>query len=294
MNSVESPNNSQMSSNASKPVKTTKSSGAFVTLKEFHPTGNNITIKNFKQNHGSKLGESGSLLYNNNYLTLKTSNLLTTFGAQTFSGSDDNQNTNGQSQPKQQGAEKFTMNLELPDGSLDVNAFSDFDEAVLQALEVENSITNRIVGMNRTGKRYDRSVFETHYSYTVHKPSKQPEDGSKYSDFIVISFTKEGAFATQVYDADRKLIPVHYDSNNKDEFYISNVITPRSHCTALISPMFWKTNDKFGVKWQIRQVVVHPNPLGFKVGECAIESDPDDNSDPSLPTDDGDAQTAYE
>ena len=259
---------SSISTSDNSAIKKKGLSSNMYTTETFHPSSSNISIVNFKSNPVSKLGESGAFKHNGDYFSIIIKGLSTPFGAKLVEIA--NQNSSSQNQKP-----KYVITFSVPEDSSTHIMFDELDEAVYSYLEIPNAITDRIVGKNNKGVRKTRAAFEALYK-SVLKDGKEVE-GTKYDRTFSASITPEGVFGTEFYDNNGKLLNVSYDINN-DATYLSNVCPKGSKCNILMSPLFWKSGDNFGIKWQLRQVKVFAPELNIVKGKCVLDDDEDNDN----------------
>ena len=239
------------------------------TIESFVPSASNISIINFKSYANSKLGESGTIKYNGNYFSVKMAGLVTPFGAKQVV--IEGQQQDASRQPK------YSLEFSIVEDSSVQCMLEDFDQAIVDYLDQKNPVTDRIVGYKKIkgeNVRTPRDGISAMYKSNI-KDGKTKDDGTTYDRTFSCSITPSGQFATEFYDSNSKLIPVHYDVNGDPSTFLSNVCPSHSKCNILVSAMFWKSDSKFVLKWQVRQVKVFPPENVTQKGVCVLDDDPD-------------------
>lgn len=251
---------------------------SIVTLSEFNPTRENVKIVDVKKN-ANGLGEFGSIKYNNSSLELAITGLVTPFGASKVVLKDkEGKVTNANSKPK------YTLTFSLPPDSPAFAKISQMDQAIKDVISTHDY---QAFKTTKNGQ-LSEEMIEEKYNPSLKAGTKDEKDGKpKYDNSLfttsLVDENKSQSLLTYFFDKDKNPLKISYEENVFDgnvevenELYINKVCPPSSLCDVLISPSIWVVDKKFGVKWQVRQVIVYPAPLR-QIGVCLLT----DESDPS-------------
>lgn len=229
-----------------------------------------VTFTDMKQNRYG--GKTVGLKYNGKALVLQTPKMYLPYGLSEYHVKDSNGNSTGDV--------KYSLDLSFKgwneDGNTTTKVFYENMNAFDERL-VAQGVENR-VGWFKS-KSHTKEVIQALYSSAV-RLSKDKETGEVTDKWPPTMKAKvwrkdDGSFRCETYSAARE--QVDFEESVVKGCYVQALVS----CSGV-----WFAGGKFGVSWQVRQMIVHPpmriTGYSFLEDEDDVEATTDDTAEDTV------------